>query len=138
MYARFRQDEPWDSLHNKRLIEKMPAAFNRATFGRAGKTNAVAVAGPGAVFDGPTGVRKADLGDGAANTLLAVEAGGDRSVYWTKPADVVFAPGKPVDVFGGADWAECWAVFADGSTRRLTKKDDAARLPALVTRDGKD
>ena len=57
---------------------------------------------------------------------------------WTKPADMRFTPGKPVEVFGPFESGSCWALFADGSAKRLTKKDDAAGLPPLVTRKRKD
>jgi hypothetical protein len=132
LYARFRFDEPWDSLHNKKLIAKMPDAFNKVFVWpqNYGRTNAQVVTGPGTLFDGPTG-RK---GPGGAQTILALESGENGSVWWTKPADAAYAPGKPPPVFGGSDWGSCWVVFADGTVKRLTKKDDAKTLPELLMR----
>jgi hypothetical protein len=131
LFDQFKQDEPWDSLHNKRLLDKMPAAFNRpyAYPKNYGRTNARAVTGPGT----PLGGKKADLG--GANLLLAFEGG--PQVWWSKPADVPYLPGKVPAVFDGWNGASVHAVFADGSTRTLTKQLDEAHLPALVARPGK-
>ena len=140
LYREFKLDEPWDSLHNKKLIARLPAAFRKPfTYPKDdGRTNTLVVTGPGTLFDGSAGVRKADVADGLGRTMSAVEAGGGRTVYWTKPADLTFAPGRPPDVFGPWDSGSCWAVFADGSVRALTKKEDGPRLSALITRAGKD
>jgi hypothetical protein len=130
LYAQFRFDEPWDSLHNKKLIAKMPDAFNK-TFvwpQNYGRTNAQVVTGPGTLFDGAKGQK----GPGGAQTVLALESGGNASVWWTKPADATYAPGQSPAVFG--DWGSCWVVFADGTVKRLTKKDDEKTLPELLMR----
>jgi hypothetical protein len=132
LYTQFRFDEPWDSLHNKKLIAKMPNVFNKVFSSpqNYGRTNAQVVTGPGTLFDGRTGQK----GPGGAQTILALESGDGGSVWWTKPADVSFAPGKPTAVFGSSDWGSCWVVFTDGSAKRLTKKDDAKALPDLLMR----
>jgi hypothetical protein len=54
-------------------------------------------------------------------------------VYWTKPADLAHAPGRPPAVFGPWDQGSCWVVFVDGTVRALTKKEDGPRLPALIS-----
>ena len=138
LYKEFRLNEPWDSLHNKKLIARLPAAFHKPfTYPKNnGKTNTLVVTGPGTLFDGA--VRKADVADGLGRTLLAVESQDGRAVYWTKPADLGFAPGRPPAVFGPWDQGSCWAVLADGTVRPLTKKEDGPRLPALISRAGRD
>jgi hypothetical protein len=132
LYDEFRKDEPWDSLHNKKLIARMPDVFNRpfAYPKNYGRTNTQVVTGPGTLFDGSAGVKKPAGGA----TLLAVESGGGETVWWTKPADRPAAPGKPPVVFANYDSSGCWAAFSDGTVRRLTKKDDGKKLPELVTR----
>ena len=131
LYTQFHFDEPWDSLHNKKLIAKMPDVFNKPHIWpqNYGRTNAQVVTGPGTLFDGPVGLK----GPGA-QTILALESGDGGSVWWTKPADATYAPGKPPTVFGSSDWGSCWVVFADGTAKRLTKKDDAKALPELLMR----
>jgi hypothetical protein len=131
LFAQFRQDEPWDSLHNKRLIEKMPAVFNKPHVypKNYGKTNAKVVTGPGTLFDGRVGVKKV----AGERVVLAVESGDGGPVYWTKPADLTYVPGKPPPMFGPYGYS-CWAVFTDGSARSLNKQADEKQLPALLTR----
>ncbi len=129
LYAEFRQNEPWDSLHNKKLIAKMPAEFNKphAFLRNYGKTNAQVVTGPGTLFDGLKEVKKPSKG----TPILALESDGP-TVWWTKPADLTSAPGKPPEVFGKFDFSSCWVVFTDGRVQQLHKKDDAKRLPELI------
>jgi hypothetical protein len=131
LYSQFRLDEPWDSLHNKRLIAKMPDVFNKPYVypQNYGRTNAQVVTGPGTLFDGPTGQK----GPGGAQTILALESGDNGSIWWTKPADSTYAPGKPPAIFGNYSGGLCWVVFADGTTKLLTKEDEKT-LPELLMR----
>jgi hypothetical protein len=132
LYSQFHFNEPWDSLHNKKLIAKMPVVFNKPYISpqNYGRTNALVVTGLGTLFDGPVGLKD----QGGAQMILALESGDSGSVWWTKPADATYASGKPPTVFGGSDWGLCWVVFADGTVKRLTKKDDAKALPELLMR----
>jgi hypothetical protein len=132
LYSQFHLDEPWDSLHNKKLLVKMPDVFNKPYIWpqNYGRTNAQVVTGPGTLFDGPVGLKS----PGGARTILALESGDDVSVWWTKPADATYAPGKPPTVFGGSDGGPCWVVFSDGTVKLLTKKDDEKALPELLMR----
>jgi hypothetical protein len=132
LHAQFHFDEPWDSLHNKKLIAKMPDVFNKPYISpqNYGRTNAQVVTGPGTLFDGLVGMKS----PGGAQTILALESGDGGSVWWTKPADMAFAPGKPPMVFGGYNWNKCWVVFADGTVKQLTKTDDEKTLPELLMR----
>ena len=129
LYDEFRQDEPWDSLHNKKLLARMPPVFTKPHRWpkNHGRTTTQVVTGPGTLFDGPKGVKKPQ---GGAAVLVLEPAGGER-VWWTKPADLVAAPGKPPAIFPN-DFSGCWAAFSDGTARRLTKKDDEAKLMELV------
>lgn len=132
LYSQFHFDEPWDSLHNKTLIAKMPAAFNKPHVWpeNYGRTNAQVVTGPGTWFDGLAGKKK---GSCEKPTILAVEVG-EGHVWWTKPADAAYAPGRLPPLFGPAEWGSCWAVLTDGTVKRLTRKSDAKALPALLLR----
>ena len=53
LFQQFHFDEPWDSEHNKTLIEKMPEAFKDPRFELPpGMTVYQAVVGKGCVFEG--------------------------------------------------------------------------------------
>ncbi len=131
LYDEFKQDEPWDSLHNKKLLAKMPEVFNKPYVypKNYGKTNAVVVVGQGTLFDGVKGVKKPVTG----NPLLAVESADDTPVWWTKPIDRLAAPGKPPELFGKFNHT-CWALFTDGSVQRLTKTEHEKMLPDLIAK----
>jgi prepilin-type processing-associated H-X9-DG protein len=69
--------------------------------------------------------------DGSSNTLMAVEAGD--SVIWTKPADLVFDPDKPLPKLGGICPGYFNAGFCDGSVKYLKTDTDPKTLKALIT-----
>jgi len=129
LYAEFRQNEPWDSLHNKKLIAKLPAVFDQKSIWprNYGRTKTQVVTGPGTLFDAQKETKKP-----AQATILALESGDSLPVWWTKPADRPAAPGKPPEVFADYDFSSCWVLFTDGSVKQLFKKDDAKRLPDLI------
>jgi hypothetical protein len=118
LYGQFKWDEPWDSEHNKKLIEKMPKIY--APVGKAGKpgyTHLQMIIGPSAMRPGVYNI--GTIPDGTSNTIAVVEAA--EPVIWTKPDDVMF-PGKelPKDFrkrFGGQFPGGFHAAMWDGSVR---------------------
>jgi hypothetical protein len=136
LYKEFKLDEPWDSPHNKKLIEKMPKVYELpgATTQHKHGTFYQVFHGKGAGFEGKTSLRITDFLDGTSNTILVVEAG--RDVPWTKPEDVEFDPGKAVPSLGGAFKKGFNAGFADGSVRFLQQSINKDTLKALITRNG--
>src|SRR5439155_13938759 len=95
LYKQFKLDEPWDSEHNKKLLEKMPKVY--APVGvktRAPHTTFYqAFVGPGAAFEDGMKVKLTNFFDGTSNTLMVAEAA--EPVPWTKPDDLPFDPKKP-------------------------------------------
>ena len=139
LYQQFHLDEPWDSEHNKTLIEKMPAVF--AARGdeellKQGKTRYVVFANPEACLGVKTGTRLQDVRDGTSNTILAVEARTDAAVIWTKPDDVVIDFKQPLKALQDSRNGGFLALMADGSVRTIADKIKADILKALLTRDG--
>jgi hypothetical protein len=72
--------------------------------------------------------------DGKENTLMVVEA--SDPVPWTKPADLVFGPGKPLPRIGGIHSGGFSALFADGDVRFLKQSIAERDLHAIITRNG--
>jgi hypothetical protein len=144
LYMQFKLDEPWDSPHNKKLLESMPNVYApvgvkpkepHATFyqvftgpGTGMESQRV----PGALF-GARGPSLPRFLDGTANTLLVVEAG--EAVPWTKPDDLPYDAKKPPPKLGGMFKDGFHAAFGDGSVRFFRQVDEAT-LRALITRNG--
>jgi hypothetical protein len=138
LYESFHLDEPWDSVHNRQLLEKMPPWY-RSPGSRLppGMTRYLTVRGPNTVFPGKEKTSFADIPDGTSGTIMAVEAGEEAAVPWTKPDDFAFDPDDPAaGLFGPRDG--CIALFCDGSVRFLSKAIDGKSLKGLFERnDGK-
>jgi hypothetical protein len=139
LYDKFHLDEPWDSEHNKKLIENMPKIYEMpAADGKAPEkpntTHYRVFHGKGAAFEGTTGNNLAAFTDGTSNTILIVEA--EDAVPWTKPDELPFDPKKDLPKLGLKGAEKFYAGFADGSVHRLGKKIDKDVLKALITRNG--
>lgn len=142
LYNEFHLDEPWDSAHNKPLMERMPAIF--AVPGAAaapGKTFYRSFSGPGTLFEADNdGFRFATITDGTSNTIGAVEA--KEAVEWTKPGneipfDMQDEDGKALlGKLGGHSPGGFNAMMLDGSVRFLKQTINGNVLKALITRNG--
>jgi hypothetical protein len=138
LYKEFRLDEPWDSEHNKKLIEKMPKVFD-STFdakkAAAGLTTYLGPRGPDTMFAGKEGFRVVDVRDGTSNTIFIVDAGDAHAVPWTKPQDLPWDPKEPAR--GLSTRFDGYLVgFVDGSVHFLRTKIAPDVLKALFTRNG--
>jgi hypothetical protein len=135
LYEEFKLDEPWDSEHNKKLLEKMPVLF-ACPGAKTGPTDTVyqAFVGPGAGFEGKKGVKIPDITDGTSNTIMFVEAAA--AVPWTKPEDLAFDPAKPLPKLGGHFKGGFNAAIFDGSVRFISNAVKAETLKAAITRNG--
>jgi len=137
LYEQFRQDEPWDSDHNKKLIPLMPRLFQRpGSVAGPGKTNYLTVRGEKTAFPGKESTRFADITDGASNTVMAVEVPDARAVVWTRPDDYEYDDKDPAAGLLEARPRGFNAVFCDGSVRFLSQTIDPQVLKAMFTRNG--
>ena len=131
LYNEFNLDEPWDSEHNKQLIEKMPDAFKTAGVEEAGKTSYHLFTGEGTPFGGEEGPGMRDFTDGTSNTLMVVLAGADKADIWTKPGGLEIDVEDPVAVLG--EIGDRFPVaFTDGSARFLPADIEPSELLHLI------
>ncbi len=128
LYEEFHLDEPWDSDHNRQLIERMPTVYarpgNDATDGRTpylgnATENGMFVAGepqqnPAAA---PRGIGFRDVLDGTSNTVMLVEANDESRVVWTQPDDFDDLEMDPLARLLGARDDGILFGFGDGSVR---------------------
>ncbi|WP_197439648.1 DUF1559 family PulG-like putative transporter [Calycomorphotria hydatis] len=140
LYNQFHFDEPWDSPHNKTLINKMPDAFREPASGipkSEFKTNYLAPVGEGFVFDGtPTAIRIRDITDGTSNTIAMLQVDDDNAVVWTKPDDWEFDNKKPYNGLTGKLYNGTLIVaLADGSTRTVKQRIEKNLFEILLKRN---
>jgi hypothetical protein len=139
LYREFKLDEPWDSPHNSKLIERMPAVFHspKIKTGRAGMTTYLAPAGKELVFTGQEdGTSIKDITDGTSNTIMLVDAADEKAIIWTKPDDLTVDLSDPKKDLFGHYRGYFLAGMADGSVRRVPGTISAATLRAAFTRAG--
>jgi len=140
LYKQFHLDEPWDSDHNKQLIEKMPRVFAcpSAKPAKKGMTTYLAPLGEKMIFSGKTGVQIRDVTDGTSNTIMIVDADPKHAVIWTKPDDLKIDLAKPLTGLVGQHAGGFQAVFCDGAFHFISKNIKPETLKLLFMRnDGK-
>ena len=131
LYKEFKLDEPWDSDHNKKLIEKMPKLYAPVRVkAKAGETFYQVFAGPNALFGPKQPFFPASITDGTSNTGLVFEAGD--SVPWSKPSDLTFNEKLPLPKLGGLFDGELHVGMCDGSVMRVKKDFDVDEMKKLI------
>jgi hypothetical protein len=90
--------------------------------------------GKGTALESGAGTRLGEFLDGAAFTILVVEAAAE--IPWTRPDELVLVPHKPVPELGGSHPGGFLALFTDGSVRFLRNAMDEKILRAFLTRNG--
>ena len=135
LYKQFKLNEPWDSVHNKKLIPKIPRIYAPIRVkAKEGETFYQVFTGekapfvPGKLLRIPQG-----FPDGTSNTGLVFEAG--EPVIWTRPADLPFDELKSLPKLGGMFGGECNVVLCDGTVQRLKKGADEQQLKLLIMPD---
>jgi hypothetical protein len=146
LYNQFKLDEPWDSKHNKKLLDSMPDLFAPTVQGKKGKTNATyyqVFTGPDTMFDpkaargsgaATLNLRLTQITDGTSHTAMVVEAA--KPVPWTKPDDLAYDAKKPLPKLGGLFREGYHVVFADGSIRMVARSAKERDLRAMITPNG--
>jgi len=136
LYKEFHLDEPWDSEHNKKLIERMPKIYRSpASQAAPGMTNYETVRGPNTAFPGDKSIRVADITDGTSNTIMVVEVSDRKAVLWTKPDDFELNEKSPMEGLGGLWPGGFLAAMCDGSVRMIRNTIDPKDLINLFNRN---
>ncbi len=139
LYNEFHLDEPWDSEHNKKLVERIPDIFRPADakLARAGKTQFVAPVGEKLIIpDKKQDVSIRDITDGMSNTIMLLETDEENAVVWTKPDDLQIDLKSPLAGLAVYPPGGCLMAMADGSIHFIRTSVKPERLAGMFTRDG--
>lgn len=125
LYNEFHLDEPWNSEHNLKLIEKMPDVYASDASAvaqdalPAGRTTTLAPVGEGTIFGQDKATQFLHVIDGTSNTVAVLIVDPERAVPWTAPRDFQFDSNDPLKGVRIGDDAQWHCAFADGSTHVL-------------------
>lgn len=145
LYEQFHLDEPWDSEHNLKLSETVPAIF-RCPSSRSAPTctDFLVITGKGMIFDGTTSLTMDEIakGDGTEQTILLAESE-DSNIRWTEPRDLPFEAmnfdsSPPVTGFSSPHSQGSNFMFCDVHGRFLSTAIDPKILRALCTPHGNE
>ena len=135
LYKEFHLDEPWDSEHNIKLLDRMPEVYSHPDFETAaGKTVFQVPIGDGLMFNVEKQTRFRDILDGLSNTIMVVTTDADAAVEWSKPQDLEIDLENPSKSLGMVDGSVS-VLMGDGAVRSVIDDDN---LSKLFTKAGKE
>ena len=133
LYQQFHLDEPWDSDHNIKLLDKMPATFKHPSYaGPEGHTVYLAPFYEDTVWNLEK-PRFVNITDGTSNTIALFEVDDAHAGPWTKPEDLDLNEMDLTECFRGVGSN---TGFFDGSVHYFPRSTDPAVLKAFVTSAG--
>jgi hypothetical protein len=141
LYKQFHLDEPWNSRHNRTLIEKMPAIYadpdpKLSQLAREGKTTYQVPVGPETIFHKSAGTSFREISDGTSRTITLVEVEPPQAAVWTQPEDWNVDLQNPLRGVERTDRPIFIAGFADCHVSAIPVTVDPAKLRAQLTRAG--
>ena len=149
LYEEFHLDEPWDSEHNIKLLDRMPITYRSpASAAPPNKTTYLGIGGEGGSFLPPgmraavwgekgkvAGTSLAQMTDGTSNTIIIVEANDELAVEWTKPVEFKPNAMDPAKGIPGMFPQGFNALFGDASVRFIPETIDREVLQNLFQRN---
>ena len=139
LYKQFRQNEPWDSEHNKKFIRRIPPSFRETQDDlNKGTTPFQAPVGIATLFNpGGTGTNSIQIINELSNTIMLVKVPEDKTAIWTKPEDWEIDISLPAkDLLKGFTNAIVFAC-ADGEVKAIPLKEAEEKIKSLLVIDGK-
>lgn len=147
LYQQFHLDEPWDSPHNKQLLDQMPIQYQSPEGNLAPGMTCFLVAvsgydaqgactlfpkprGPGELNSAGVGIMSfGNVTDGTSNTIAVIRVPPEMAVEWTRPSDFDLDTGNLESLFG--DDGGFAACMLDGSTHTIRNTMDRLTLRYL-------
>lgn len=141
LYHAFKLDEPWDSDHNIKLLDRMPEVFKPVIpIGSKEKakpfhTTYAAPIGEKTVFGRDKAIDFQNITDGTSNTIAFVELKPEFAIPWTSPEEYPFDPADPAAKLRVVNGAIAVALM-DGSVHGFPADEPASFWNAFLSIDG--
>jgi Protein of unknown function (DUF1559) len=132
LFREFHLDEPWDSPHNVKLIDRMPKTYEPFRGKKSNPPNTThyrVFIGNNTPWSQKTTLEDITARRGTANTIMAIEA--EEPVIWTKPDELEIGPDKPFPKLGLTPDLVLVAMF-DGSVQSFPKPLDETEIRKLI------
>lgn len=138
LYQKFNLNEPWDTPHNRALLELIPPEFvSPERFDE--KTNIMVATGEACLFDlRRPPLSSGDVIDGLPNTLLVLEVDDAIAAPWTKPADYEVLHYQPTKRIGHLRGDGTIAAWGNGLLTLLSNSLPPASIYQAMTYAGED
>ena len=133
LYNEFHLDEPWDSEHNIKLLDRMPAIYHHPSHPPSKNMSSYLAPDGKGIGLNKKGLRFSDITDGTSNTIAVVEVAANRVVPWTKPDDLDVET-NPVESWMAPQGAN--VGFFDGSVRIFPRLPDELIAPYFTINEG--
>jgi len=136
LYEQFHLNEPWDSPHNRQLIEKMPECYRCPASNllpAEGLSTYNVPMGAETIFPSDRALSFREIKDGTSSTILAMEVDDKHAAIWTKPEGYPLDLARPAEGLGGHFEGGFLAAMADCSVRFLSEKVKPEILRAMFT-----
>jgi len=135
LYEQFDLTQPWNSEHNRKLIEQMPELFQCPEMDNGEfTTNYLLVVGPDTIFSAERATTRQEFLDDLQDTIILVEANADQAVIWTQPGDLAYDPQHPRQGLGKLRRGLDIALLADGSVQMISHNINQEILKALMSK----
>jgi hypothetical protein len=140
LYKNINLNEPWDSPHNKPILDSSSYAFLCPNLPDENEldTSYVMIVGPDTISDGPHSSSLHDFQDGASNTIFAVEIA-NSGIHWAEPRDlkadeINYRINDP-DHKGISSCHKGYAhvLFGDNTVREMKDSTDPEIVKAMTT-----
>lgn len=141
LYQQFKFDEPWDSPHNIKLLNQMPAAYapvpmiSESTAVQAFHTMYAAPVGEQTICGGEKPVGYQTITDGTSNTVMIVELAPEHAIPWTSPEEYRYDPKNPAAKLYSRD-GQTLTAYADGSARSVRIDNTPEEWNSAFTMNG--
>ncbi|MCS7469716.1 DUF1559 domain-containing protein [Stieleria sp. ICT_E10.1] len=136
LYAEFKLDEPWDSEHNKRLLDRMPAVYRFGTDADSTRIRSIWRQGVGAQMpDIGNGVF---FSDGSEQTAVILFAGEGAKVEWTRPEAKPMVDDEVASGFLISSTTPTIAVMGTGDVHSFPDGIHPLKLQALISIAGNE